>query len=121
MRQCHSVLDTCTAYKGNVDPVEKNLLLMLNYSAFRSGDATPGTVTECQNEGWDDGLQLFDVFQHHIDIVIEAKQRSNKLLVVLHDDMNSRSDALVDKLKREELCHLDQIRDGNKFTRVKSD
>lgn len=42
-------------------------------------------------------LDLCDVFQKHVDEIIESKERSSHLLVVLHEDVNARSDALVDE------------------------
>jgi hypothetical protein len=41
--------------------------------------------------------QFYDVLQHHVDIIIEPKQRACKLLVAFHHNPDARADALVDQ------------------------
>ena len=38
------------------------------------------------------------VLEHHVDVVVEAAQRSHNLLVASHDHPHARADALVDNL-----------------------
>merc|ERR1712226_1451446 len=40
-------------------------------------------------------LVLHHVLQNHVDKVVESEQGSHDLFVVLHDDVNPRSDSLV--------------------------
>ena len=38
------------------------------------------------------------ILQHHVDVVIEAAQRADELLVTTHDNVQPRPDAFVDEL-----------------------
>lgn len=42
-------------------------------------------------------LHLGDVFQQHVDEVIEAEQCSGHLFVVLHENVDAGADALINK------------------------
>lgn len=48
-------------------------------------------------------LELSNVFEDHVDEVVETEKCSDDLFVVSHDYVNARADTFVDQLEREQL------------------
>lgn len=54
-------------------------------------------------------LELSDVFEDHVDEIVEAEKSSDDLFVVAHDYVNARADTLVDQLEREQLRRVHDL------------
>lgn len=65
------------SYHGDVIAIEQDLVQLCDASALGRG------------------FELGHVLQDHVDKVVESEERAHDLLVVLHDNMDSRADGLV--------------------------
>ena len=50
-------------------------------------------------------LVLDDVLEDHVDVIVEASESADNLLVTFHDDPDSRADALVDQFEWQYSLH----------------
>ena len=74
---CPWLLET---YHGDIVAIEQDLIELGDSSSLRRA------------------LVLGHVFQVHVDEVVEPEQRAHDLFVVLHDDVNARSNSFVHQL-----------------------
>ena len=51
-------------------------------------------------------LEFGHILEHQVDEIVEAEQSADDLFVAAHDDVNARTDALVDKLERQQLRRI---------------
>lgn len=52
----------------------------------------------CHSSSLWGAFKFCDIFQHHIDIVIKTQQHSHNFFVILHNDVNARSNTFIHQL-----------------------